>query len=124
MKAAILARVPTSRVPTAVVADPLRGTLYVLGRFHQPAPDALGRHLREPGRPASIGFDPTPDEIVNGRKVFYGGFTSGHGDQSCASCHLFGDVDGMVWDLGDPRGSMRAAAAGHARPAARQGSTR
>src|SRR5262249_31184837 len=52
----------------------------------------------------SIGFDPTPDDIVNGRKFFYGGFTSGHGDQSCASCHIFGDMDNLVWDLGDPTG--------------------
>src|SRR6185503_11075585 len=27
-----------------------------------------------------------------------------HGDQSCASCHVFGDLDGLAWDLGDPNG--------------------
>jgi hypothetical protein len=43
-----------------------------------------------------IGFDPTPDAIVHGRKFFYGGFTSGHGDQACASCHLFGDLDNLA----------------------------
>ena len=57
----------------------------------------------------SIGFDPTPDAIVNGRKFFYGGFTSGHGDQACASCHLFGDFDNLVWDLGNPQGTMAPA---------------
>ena len=25
---------------------------------------------------------------MNGRKFFYGGFTSGHGEQACASCHV------------------------------------
>ena len=101
----ILARVPTVAGPTAVVADPLRGTLYVLGRFHQQL-QTLSASTFASLDVRPIGFDPTPDEIVNGRRVFYGGFTSGHGDQSCAGCHLFGDVDGMVWDLGDPRGSM------------------
>ncbi|MGH7931013.1 MAG: hypothetical protein ACREQV_24845, partial [Candidatus Binatia bacterium] len=30
--------------------------------------------------------------------------TSGHGDLSCATCHVFGDLDGLAWDLGDPGG--------------------
>ena len=46
-----------------------------------------------------------PDAIVNGRKFFYGGFTSSHGEQSCASCHIFGDSDNLAWDLGDPNGT-------------------
>src|SRR5262249_11529494 len=30
---------------------------------------------------------------------------SGHGDQACASCHIFGDKDELAWDLGAPFGS-------------------
>jgi hypothetical protein len=39
---------------------------------------------------------------VNGRRLFYAGSKSSHGDQSCATCHLFGDTDNLPWDLGDP----------------------
>ncbi len=31
--------------------------------------------------------------------------TSGHGDGACASCHIFGDLDSLAWDLGDPFGT-------------------
>src|SRR2546430_15826133 len=32
-------------------------------------------------------------------------FTSSRGDSACASCHIFGDFDGLAWDLGDPDNS-------------------
>src|SRR5258706_2715416 len=67
-------------------------------------------------RRVSFGFDPTPDPIVHGRKFFYGGFTSAHGDQSCASCHTFGDPDGLGWDLGNPAGSTQPAPPGQPDP--------
>src|SRR5439155_1094523 len=31
---------------------------------------------------------------------------SAHGDSACASCHIFGDFDGLAWDLGDPFGTV------------------
>jgi len=102
---ALLARVPTVAGPTGVVVDGARSRLYVLGRFHNQLQTLSAGSLQNVAV-TSIGFDPTPDDIVNGRKFFYGGFTSGHGDQACASCHLFGDMDNLVWDLGDPTGDM------------------
>lgn len=101
----LLARVPTVAGPTGVLADPARGRIYVLGRSRNQLQTLSGATLASLGV-AAIGFDPTPDAIVNGRKFFYGGFTSGHGDQACASCHLFGDTDHLAWDLGNPRGAM------------------
>ncbi len=112
---ALLARVPTIEGPTGVIADPTRGRLYVLGRFHNQI-QTLSASTFASVALAGIGFDPTPDPIVNGRKFFYGGFTSGHGDQSCASCHLFGDMDNLVWDLGEPQGSMAPAPPNQADP--------
>jgi DNA-binding beta-propeller fold protein YncE len=48
-------------------------------------------------------FNPEPPSISVGRAVFYDArFTSSHGDSACASCHVFGDFDGLSWDLGDP----------------------
>ncbi len=102
---ALLARVATVQGPTGVIADAARGRLYVLGRFRNQLQTLSASSLASLAVTA-IGHDPTPDDIVNGRRVFYGGFTSGHGEHSCASCHLFGDMDAIAWDLGDPQGSM------------------
>ncbi len=102
---ALLARVPTVAGPTGIVVDGARQRLYVLGRFRGQL-QTLSAATLQSVAVASLGFDPTPDDIVNGRRFFYGGFTSGHGDQSCASCHLFGDLDNLAWDLGDPNGDM------------------
>jgi YVTN family beta-propeller protein len=101
----VVARVPVVAGPTGVIADPQRPRLYVVGRFHNQLQTLTTEDFSTVAL-TSIGFDPTPDEIVNGRKFFYGGFTSGHGDQSCASCHLFGDSDQFAWELGDPQGAM------------------
>ena len=101
----IVARVPTVAGPTGIVADPTRPRLYVVGRFHNQLQTLSTANFASLAVNA-IGFDPTPDPIVNGRKFFYGGVTSGHGDQACASCHLFGDMDNFAWELGNPQGSM------------------
>uniref|UniRef100_A0A832MN13 Cytochrome c domain-containing protein n=1 Tax=Eiseniibacteriota bacterium TaxID=2212470 RepID=A0A832MN13_UNCEI len=101
---AVLARVPTVAGPTGVVVDGPRARLYVVGRFRGELQTLDAATLGEVAR-ARLGYDPTPDEIVNGRKFFYGGFTSGHGDQACATCHVFGDFDNLAWDLGDPQGA-------------------
>jgi len=101
-----VARVPTVAGPTGVVVDDARGRLYVIGRFHNVV-ETLSSSTLASLSTGSIGMDPTPDDIVNGRKFFYGGFTSGHGDQACATCHLFGDFDNLAWDLGNPIGTMQ-----------------
>ncbi len=100
----VLARVPTVAGPTGVVVDDARHRLYVVGRFRNQLQTIQVDSL-EAIHVAAIGFDPTPDAIVNGRKFLYGGTTSGHGDQACATCHVFGDTDFESWDLGDPIGS-------------------
>ena len=102
----LLARVPVVAGPTGVVVDDARGRIYVVGRFHQQVQTLSASTLASVAL-NPIGFDPTPDAIVNGRRFFYGGFTSGHGDQACASCHLFGDFDNLSWDLGNPQGTMQ-----------------
>jgi len=100
----VLARIAVVAGPTGVVADAARGRLYVVGRFRNQLQTLSAANFSQLAL-QSIGFDPTPDEIVNGRRVFYGGQTSGHGDQACATCHVFGDFDNLAWDLGDPNGT-------------------
>jgi YVTN family beta-propeller protein len=100
----VIARVPTVPGPTGVVVDDARHRIYVVGRFLNQL-ETIQADSLESLAVASIGFDPTPDPIVNGRKFLYKGTTSAHGDQACATCHLFGDSDFESWDLGDPTGS-------------------
>jgi DNA-binding beta-propeller fold protein YncE len=101
----VLARVPTVGGPTGVVVDDARSRIYVVGRYRNELQTISADSLVQMSRVA-IGMDPTPDDIVHGRRMFYGGFGSAHGDQSCATCHVFGDVDGLGWDLGDPNGGF------------------
>jgi len=100
----VLARVPTVAGPTGVVFDGTRHRIYVVGRFHNQLQTLQSDTLYSIDV-RGIGFDPTPNTIVNGRKHFYTGLGSAHGDQSCATCHVFGDGDNTSWDLGDPLGS-------------------
>jgi YVTN family beta-propeller protein len=107
----VLTRVRTVQGPTGAVVDGARGRLYVLGRFRGELQTFSTGSLQSLSI-APLGFDPTPDEIVAGRRFFYGGATSGHGDQACASCHFYGDMDNLAWDLGDPTGTMAPVPAG------------
>ena len=53
-------------------------------------------------------FNPEPDYIVAGRPFLYDAtLTSANGTNACSSCHLFGDNDGLAWDLGNPDASMQ-----------------
>ncbi|MEO5619168.1 MAG: hypothetical protein ABIS67_15465, partial [Candidatus Eisenbacteria bacterium] len=101
----VLARVPCVAGPTGIVVDDANNRLFIVGRYRNELQTMTSDIFRSMEK-QRIGFDPTPDVIVNGRKFMYGGFTSSHGDQACASCHVFGDTDGLSWDLGDPNGAF------------------
>src|SRR5262249_19012180 len=50
--------------------------------------------------------DPEPEAVKRGRPfLFDAARTSANGEASCAACHVFGDLDGLAWDLGDPDGA-------------------
>jgi YVTN family beta-propeller protein len=91
--------------PTGVVLDEARSQLYVLTRFDNAVKvvsTATGAELDA----ASL-HNPEPEEVVEGRPFLYdASFTSTHGDSACASCHIFGDMDDLAWDLGDPDGDV------------------
>ena len=53
--------------------------------------------------------DPSSENTRLGRRFLYDAIdTSGHGDASCSSCHLSGDMDGLAWDLGNPEGDLQS----------------
>jgi mono/diheme cytochrome c family protein len=48
-------------------------------------------------------WNPEPPALVNGRPFLYDAtLTSSRGDSSCSGCHIFGDLDHLSWDLGNP----------------------
>jgi YVTN family beta-propeller protein len=98
-----LRQIPTGAGPAALGLAGNR--LYVLERFGSDLAwidldtDAVDR--------TSLGFDPTPAAVRDGRAIFYDASNSMYGDVSCATCHLFGGMDNISWDLGDPTGQHR-----------------
>lgn len=47
--------------------------------------------------------NPEPATVTDGRALLYDAMrSSSNGEASCASCHIFGDMDQLAWNLGDP----------------------
>lgn len=87
--------------PSGLLLDEAHQRLYVLTRFNNAIAVVDTEKRAEVASVAML--DPEPDRIVKGRRFFYdASFTSSHGDSACASCHVFGDFDGLAWDLGNP----------------------
>lgn len=87
--------------PSGLLLDDAHGIMYVLTRFNNSVAVVDTRTQTEIGSYAMV--NPEPAEIVQGRKFFYdASHDSSHGDSACASCHVFGDFDGLAWDLGTP----------------------
>jgi len=87
--------------PTGLVLDEPRGQLYVLSRFDN-AISILNTATRMETRHVTM-HTPEPPSVVAGRRMLYdASSSSSHGDSSCASCHVFGDLDSLAWDLGNP----------------------
>lgn len=47
----------------------------------------------------SLGYDPTPPAVADGRKMFFDAERSLHKNVSCASCHVEAGNDFLVWNL-------------------------
>jgi YVTN family beta-propeller protein len=87
--------------PSGLVLDEANGRLYVLTRFD----NAVESIDLVSGASLAVFplHNPEPPEVVNGRPFLYDAVaTSGNGEASCSSCHIFGDMDDLAWNLGDP----------------------
>ncbi len=90
--------------PTGLALDEKNERLYVLTRFDNAISIIDTATGAETDHVAM--YNPEPPSVVAGRRFLYdASFTSSHGDSACASCHVFGDVDSLAWDLGDPDGA-------------------
>jgi YVTN family beta-propeller protein len=91
----------TGGLPTGVVLDANRGRAYVTTRNDNGVSVVDTAQFREVAHVKMP--NPEPADVVNGRKFLYDStFSSSRGDSSCAGCHIFGDMDHLSWDLGNP----------------------
>jgi DNA-binding beta-propeller fold protein YncE len=87
--------------PTGLALDEQEKRLYVLTRFDNAIKIIDTQSRTEIG--SATMYNPEPAHVVTGRKFLYdASFSSSHGDSACFSCHIFGDMDHIGWDLGDP----------------------
>ena len=76
------------------------GLVYCLNRLSNSV-SVIDPHQETVVGTFSLQNDPTPPEIRQGRKFLYSADFSGNKAVSCASCHVDGRTDGLVWNLGD-----------------------
>jgi YVTN family beta-propeller protein len=89
--------------PGGLALDQTHGRLYVTTRFD----DGLSVIDLATGKETShlVLQNPEPSRVTAGRRFLYDAtVSSSNGEASCASCHMFGDDDHLVWDLGNPDG--------------------
>jgi DNA-binding beta-propeller fold protein YncE len=95
--------------PSGLALDESRDRLYVMSRFENTV--SVIEHPGDVGTRTTLAatalHSPEPPEVLDGRRFLYdSNFASAHGDASCGTCHVFGDMDKLAWDLGDPNGAI------------------
>ncbi|MEO5922234.1 MAG: hypothetical protein ABIR70_00250 [Bryobacteraceae bacterium] len=94
---------------SGLALDEPRGLLWVMTRF-----DNAVKAIDLKSKQELAGFvlpNPEPASVVNGRPMLYDATRfSGNGEATCASCHTFGDMDDLAWDLGNPDDSVTKSA--------------
>ena len=100
----VVDRITVGFGPGGLALDTQRQRLYVLNHLDASV-SVVDLKSRRAIATVPLRHNPTPAVVKQGRPFFYNAaLTSGHGDLSCATCHVFGDFDGLAWDLGDPAG--------------------
>jgi DNA-binding beta-propeller fold protein YncE len=93
--------IATSGGPSGLVLDEVNQRLYVLTRFDNQV-EVIDLETNTTVATHAL-HNPEPPEIVAGRPILYDAHrTSGNGEASCSSCHIFGDLDQLAWNLGNP----------------------
>jgi YVTN family beta-propeller protein len=100
----VVDRISVGFGPAGLALDSTRRRLYVLNHLDATL-SVVDLRARQAVATVPLRHDPTPPIVKRGRPFLYdAAFTSGHGDLSCATCHVFADLDGLAWDLGNPDG--------------------
>ena len=87
--------------PSGLALDEARGFLWVSSRRTN---DVSFIDLATGAVDTAISlYTPESIQLEAGRAFLYDTqLTSSNGEASCSSCHIFGDMDDLSWDLGDP----------------------
>jgi YVTN family beta-propeller protein len=102
----VVDRIAVGFGPAGLALDSKRQRLYVLNHFDATL-SLVNLRTRQVIATVSLRHDPTPAAVKQGRPFLYDAtLTSRNGDLSCATCHVFGDLDGLAWDLGSPAGQI------------------
>lgn len=87
--------------PAGLALDEANNRLYLLTRFDNGISvidTSLGIETEH-----RLLHNPEPPSVTDGRFMLYdANYTSSNGEASCSSCHIFGDMDDLAWDLGNP----------------------
>jgi DNA-binding beta-propeller fold protein YncE len=87
--------------PSGLALDETNSRLFVLTRFNNSV-SAINTSTGATAETHTL-HNPEPSTITDGRSFLYDAVaTSGNGESSCSSCHIFGDFDSLAWDLGNP----------------------
>ena len=93
--------------PSGLVLNESRNQLFVFNRFDNSI-SIVDTSSQSEIRHYKL-HNPEPQSVVDGRPFLYDARqTSSNGEASCASCHVFGDLDSLAWDLGDPEGTTKS----------------
>jgi sugar lactone lactonase YvrE len=93
--------------PSGLALDETNDRLYVMTRFDNSV-EVIDLGTGTTSATHAL-HNPEPQSVVDGRPFLYdANLTSGNGEASCSSCHIFGDMDDLAWDLGDPDGGVTA----------------
>jgi DNA-binding beta-propeller fold protein YncE len=91
---------------SGLALDEPRGRLYVMTRFDNSV-KVIDLATKQEIATATLP-NPEPSSVVEGRPMLYDATRfSGNGEASCASCHIFGDMDDLAWDLGNPDDAVK-----------------
>ena len=104
-------QVAVGQGPSGLALDTAHDRLYVMNRLDHTISviSNASSNTRAQTAVVPLRYDPSPAAAKVGRRFLYDALdTSGHGDNACASCHIFGDFDSLAWDLGDPFGTSVA----------------
>ncbi len=86
---------------SGLVLDEARNVLYVMTRFDN-AVKTIDLATKQERVSAALS-NPEPPAVTAGRPMLYDATKfSGNGEATCSSCHIFGDMDDLAWDLGNP----------------------
>lgn len=93
--------ISTGGGPSGLVLDEARDRLYVLTRFANQV-EVINLANNATTETHSL-HNPEPAEVVDGRRFLYDALvSSANGEASCSSCHIFGTMDQLAWNLGNP----------------------